>query len=129
MYQTVMEQIRRFGFSQFGILFDLVCFGFCVWDFGFDFSEFVSDFDIRISDLFFWGLGAISFLKPVFPLFLLGEFGPLAHSHAGNFRGDCVRTFSCVPPDLFRQIYIPTRHDKRQRAADGTYAHGNRFNR
>jgi hypothetical protein len=92
-------------------------------------SEFVSDFDIRISDLFFWALGAISFLKPVFPLFLLSKFGPLAHSHAGNLRRDYIGTFGCIAPDLFRQIYIPTRHDKRQRAADGTYAYGNRFNR
>ena len=61
-----MLQTGRFEFTVLDFLilnsfWSLVCFGFRASNFGFTLVEVGSDFDIRISDLFLWLLGAIRF--------------------------------------------------------------------
>lgn len=48
-FQTLGIQIR--GFDLFGFVWLRVCFGFGASNFGFAFLRFVSNFDIRISNL------------------------------------------------------------------------------
>jgi hypothetical protein len=59
------DRIHCFGFSDFEFILVPVCFGFLGSDFGFTHVGFVSvrgaSFDIRISDLFRWMLGAITY--------------------------------------------------------------------
>ena len=49
--ETTRSEFRAFVISDLQIVWLLVCFGFCASNFGFGFSGFVSDFDIRISNL------------------------------------------------------------------------------
>jgi hypothetical protein len=44
------DRIPCFGLSDFEFILAPVCFGFHASNFGFTLAEFVSDFDIRISD-------------------------------------------------------------------------------
>ena len=61
IFQTTLIRIPRFGIARVLTYLAAVCFGFRASDFGFT-RVFISDLDIRISDLFRWRVDALKHL-------------------------------------------------------------------